>query len=245
MPECVILVSSCDKYSACWAPFLHGLEKYWPQHPPVTFITNQLDAPAGISIKTGQDLGWSANLQLALSRIEANFILYSQEDYWIKAPVNHFQILEYCELMETGAADYIRLYPAPPPDQPFHRDSRLGTILPGSRYRTSLQMALWRKETLLSLLVPKETPWKFEVNGSKRSARYADRFLCVQKRRHGIDYVFTAIVNGYWSEKAYEYARLEGIAIEYESLPTKSAARRIKDQIRSKAYQVRKKILGD
>lgn len=223
---------------------MHGLNKYWSDHPPVFFITNQREVPGAEVIKTGRDEGWASNLFFALHRLDAEIILYSQEDYWLKTPVDHSQIISYVDLIKNDLADYIRLYPAPPPDLPFANHPHLGAIGPNSRYRASLQMAVWRKQTLLELLDPNETPWKFEVNGSKRSHRFSDRFLCVNRRRYGIEYVFTAIVNGYWSEKAYEYAQAEGLEIDYSALPQKNLFTRGKDQLRSRGYQLRKKLLG-
>jgi hypothetical protein len=238
-----ILISSFDKYAACWPPFCHGLNKYWPQHPDrVWFITNHLDAPCGKSLKLGEDQGWAANLLQALSLIETEFILYCQEDYWIKQPVPDPLIQDYLAHLEGDRVDYIRLYPAPGPDRPWDADHRLGVIDINAKYRTSLQMALWRKTTLLELLNPDESPWDFEVKGTKRSRAYDERFFCISKRRFGIDYVFTAIVNGYWSEKALDYATSERLIIAFDDLPAKSQMRRSYDHLRSVAYRVKRKI---
>ncbi len=59
LSDCCILVSSFDKYEACWEPYWHGLEKYWPSHPQVYFITNFLQAPGGITSNSHfrQDIG--------------------------------------------------------------------------------------------------------------------------------------------------------------------------------------------
>jgi len=241
--EYCLLVSSFDKYSACWEPFTHGLQKYWPNHPRTVMITNHLDAPRGIStIKIGEDRGWAGNLRYALQLLSEEYIIYCQEDYWIKRPVEDALIQDYMELLREDKVDYIRLYPAPPPDIPCPGDERLGLIQPESQYRTSLQMAIWRKSVLMELLRDNETPWQFEVNGSERSKKYQDRFLSVTKRRFGVDYVFTAIVNGYWSEKAYEYSRIEGIRICFESLPRKNVLTRMNDSIITFGYRVKKKI---
>jgi len=238
-----ILVSSCDKYAVCWQPFCHGLEKYWPEHPQkLFFITNQLDAPCGVSLKTGADQGWAKNLLWALDRVETDYIFYSQEDYWIKGFVPNAAILDYLGYLNSGLADYIRLYPAPGPDLPWCADERLGVISEGSHYRASLQMALWRKETLKALVLADESPWDFEVKGTQRSQKYGERFLCVSKRKYGIDYVFTAIVNGYWSDLAYKYAESEGLNIPFYDLPDKPAYRRFLDKARLTAHKIKQKI---
>lgn len=239
-----LLVSSCDKYAVCWIPFCHGLNKYWPEHPDrVYFITNQLNPPCGTAIKISEDRGWAGNLLHALDLIETDFILYAQEDYWIQSRVNQRQIDDYMQILESNQADYIRLYPAPGPDLPFPLDPRLGIISPGSEYRASLQMALWRKKTLLSLIETCESPWEFEVKGSYRTKSNTSGYLCVTRKNYGIDYVFTAVVNGYWSPKAYEYASKEGMEIKFETLPRKKFTARLKDRIIGYLYPIKKRLL--
>lgn len=239
-----ILVSSCDKYAACWGAFCHGLQKYWPAHPQnVFFITNQLESPCGVSLKTGEDRGWAPNLLQALTLIPTDYILYAQEDYWIKQAVPDAYIQAYLGYLQTGLVDYIRLYPAPGPDSAWSQDERLGVIGTGSHYRASLQMALWRKQTLLELLDPAESPWDFEVKGTQRSRAFGERFLCVSKRQDGIDYVFTAIKNGYWTELAKEYAKSEELNIPFELLPHKKVTRKIYDNVRDFAYSIKCKVI--
>jgi hypothetical protein len=238
-----IIISSFDRYAVCWAPFCHGLQKYWPDHfQPLYFITNHLEPPCGQAIKVGPDRGWAGNLLYALDQIESPYILYAQEDYWLTAPVNSAALSEYAAWLAADRADYIRLYPAPPPALPFPGDDRLGILDVHAEYRTSLQMALWRKSVLQALLVPGETPWQFEVQGSQRSQVYGERFLSVRKESFGIRYVFTAIVDGEWSPKAYEYARQENLQIPFQDLPEKSISKKYFSQIRNMLYRFTRKI---
>ena len=239
-----LLVSSFDQYPVCWKPFCHGLKKYWPDHPSnLFFITNRLETPCGEAIKVGEDRGWAGNLKYALEQVESEFVLYSQEDYWIQEPVNSQQVESYLDLLRQNIADYIRLYPAPPADQLYVGDERLGLILPHSAYRTSLQMALWRKSVLYDLLLTDESPWKFEKNGSARSAKYGKRFFCVNKRSYGINYVFTAVINGYWSKRAYEYVQKEDIVVNFDALPKKPFRKQLRDILIVNAYKMKKRIL--
>lgn len=244
MDRITLLVSSFDSYSMCWEPFCHGLRKYWPEHPrKLFFITNFKEPDYGEAIKVGKDKGWSGNLLLALDKISTPFVLYAQEDYWINQPVDSKQIQDYIALLEEDKADYIRLCPVPGPDQEFSLDARLGIISPQAEYRTSLQMALWRKEILQELLLPHESAWQFEKNSGLRSKKYGERFLCVTKRKFGINYIFTAIVNGEWSPLAYEYSNQEGIQIDFSALPKKKIIKRYKDRIKSYLFQFKNRIV--
>jgi hypothetical protein len=243
MSQVAFLVSSFDRHEACWEPFCHGLKKYWPEHfQPLYFITNEKDPPCGEAIKVGTDKGWGENLRLALELIPQEFILYSHEDYWIEERVDAEAILQYLQLLESDQADYIRLYPAPPPSQVFPGDERLGILSAEAEYRTSLQMALWRKSTLQALLKTGESPWQFEIAGNIRSREYGERFLCIRKRSFGVHYVFTAIVDGEWSPLAFEYAKREGIEVRFSDLPLKPLARRLKDRTRRLLYELAFKI---
>ncbi len=236
MNNVTLLVSTFDAFSVCWKPFLHGLKKYWPDHPRLCFITNVKDVECGEAIKVGPDKGWSGNLLYALERIDTPYVLYAQEDYWLKKPVVTENILAYVALMEKGIADYIRLYPAPPPDFEFPGDPRLGIIAPDAPYRASNQMALWRKTVQMELLDPTESGWTFEVEASRRSRRFGDRFLSVKSVKHGTDYVFTAVVNGEWIPEAYAYAETEGISVDFEGLPKKPLLKYCQDHVRDFFY---------
>lgn len=234
MDKLAFLVSSVDKFSVCWIPFCHGLEKYWPDHPKALFfITNHKEPPSGQAISVGNDRGWSDNLLFALEKIEAPYILYAQEDYWITSPVYTQNIQEYLTLIDHNHADYIRLYPAPVPDIGFPLDHRLGALSLNAEYRTSLQMALWRKSVLQDLLVSGESPWAFEVNGSRRSRKYGDRFLSVRNSSCGIQYIFTAVIDGEWSKEAYKYAKNEAIKIDFFQLPKRPFLLRNKARVKN------------
>ena len=34
-----------------------------------------------------------------------------------------------------------------------------------------------------------------------------------------MNYVFTAVINGYWSKRAYEYVQKEDIVVNFDALP--------------------------
>lgn len=237
-----LLVSSFDAYSACWAPFCHGVQKYWPEcAESLIFITNQKTSPCGTAVQTGADRGWAANLKFALSQIDAPYLLYAQEDYWINKRVNHQNILDYLALIDDDKADCIRLYPAPGPGLPCKFDDRLGIQADNAEYRASLQMAIWRKSVLEDLLIEGESPWRFEAEGSVRSRRYGARFLCVNKRRYGVEYVFTAIIQGEWTKQAREYAASEGITVDWDTLPKKPWQKRAKYRVKARLYRAAKR----
>jgi hypothetical protein len=212
-----VLVSSFDGFSACWAPFCHGVARYWPDAPPIRLITNFATFESGqvTSLPVGPDRGWSDNLRVALAKVETPFVLYLQEDYWLQSPVNSAQLQHYIDLMEQHGANYLRLIPLPPPDTPCPFEPNIGFIAAEAEYRTSLQAALWRTETLRELLVVGENAWDFELIGTPRSRR-CEGFWCVQPGEgKGLDYVVTAIVQGRWTRLAFQWAEREKFAVDW------------------------------
>ncbi|HMN60223.1 MAG TPA: hypothetical protein PJ988_07660, partial [Anaerolinea sp.] len=84
--------------------------------------------------------------------------------------------------------------------------------------------------------------WDFEMQGSIRSQSLQDRFYCMTKRRHGVEYIFTAVVNGEWIDEAKEYAKTENIVIQFDQLPLKPMIKRYLDRLRGLAYRYSRKI---
>ena len=227
-PAATLLISSFDAYAACWPPVAHGIRKYWPDCPfPVRLVTEErdFDAPGVEVLKVGRDAIWSNRMLIALRSITTPFLVYFQEDYWLNKRVDTTRILEYLGLMEAAGLNYLRLLSKPVPDLPFGLDERLGILADEAPYRTSAQIALWRREVLLDLLVPGESVWDFELKGSVRSRKYGATFVSIQPvggddYANGIGYVCTAVNCGKWSRMARPYAEAEGLSVDFSERPT-------------------------
>lgn len=226
-PRVTILISSFDGFKECWPAVCHGFLKYWPDCPfEVRLMTNELDFehPLVRVLKTTGGKVWADRLIHAMSVIRTPYVMYFQEDYWIRERVDSARILGYVDLMDRENLNYLRLLANPRPDAPYPADSRLGILADDAPYRTSSQIALWRGDVLRELLRPGESVWDFELAGSTRSARYSSSFVSVWDRDgddyfHGISYVCTAINNGLWARPAVEYARRENVAIDFSTRP--------------------------
>lgn len=212
-----VLVSSFDGFSACWAPFCHGIARYWPDAPPIRLLTNFANFENGqvSSLPVGDDKGWSDNIRVALQSVETTFVLYLQEDYWLQSPVDNAQLEHYLQLMGQHGAHYLRLTPSPPPDSPSSFEPNIGLLATEAEYRTSLQAAIWRTETLRQLLAAGESAWDFELIGTPRSRGY-DGFWSVEPGQgKGLDYLNSAVVQGRWTRGAFEWAAREKFPVEW------------------------------
>lgn len=225
--DLTIIVSSCDKYADCWKPFCQLLFKYWPflkdqkRKIEIVLITNKKEfSYPGITVyKTGEDKSWSDNLLEALKTIKSKYVLYLQEDYFLSSPLDERRLGYLFTEMKKHNIPYIEIGP----DSFFNKEKDYplvkGTVIKGKHipYRTSLQPALWEKKVLEHLLKQKETAWTFEVAGSTRSEGLMEPFLAV-KNDHPIHF-FNACGSGYFSKKALEFLKKEGIALKSVSLP--------------------------
>lgn len=228
-PTASLLVSSFDGYGDCWEAVFYSLLKYWPDCPfPIYLIANRREFchPSVRVLRVpGQD--WSSSLLCALDSIDTEYVLYFQEDYWLSETVDTPRIRDYLKLMDAHGLHYIRLLANPTPDGHFIHDHRLGIIADQASYRTSVQVSLWRASVLRFLLRPGESAWDFEVQGTRRSRIYGDRFLSVRCQGkddyfHGVRYLCSAINRGKWSREARRYAEREGIQVDFSNLPVET-----------------------
>ena len=177
----------------------------------------------------GADQGWSGTTKLALERMTAEVILLLLDDHWLTAPPDTAALIDFARIIESGHAEHIGLYPAwgkvgnlhVSSKGPYIPDPRLEVFAPRSAYRTALMPGLWRTKTLQALLVPGESPWQFEINGSRRSEG-SDRFLGVAKYGHlryavsdEPGYVWGPVKRGKWTRSAGYYAKVEGLTIDF------------------------------
>jgi hypothetical protein len=241
-----ILVLSCDKYADVWQPFFLFFEKYWGNCPfPVYLGTNekQFTFKNVKQIFSHKKTTWSDELKTILEQIPEKYIVLILEDYFIYETVKNEDIKKIVEVMQLNNAAFTKLGAFPSkynelwPHKPLIGESTLGVIEKGSKYRLCLQTAIWDKDILLSLLEPKENPWEFEIQASKRSNQIENPFLCVladpsKKIVHGpIQYYCTALSAGKWMRGAVKLCKKEGVDIDLTTRPVESLYEELKRKL--------------
>ena len=164
-----IVISSCDAFKDCWEPFIYSVKKYWPDTPCEMFIVSNhltIEDEKVKFIKVGDDKGWASNLKVALSGIEADYILYLQEDYWLTKTVDTEKLLSQIVYCETNGVDYLRL------NIPFSDNTKIDSHhalcpLEKDKYAICLQAAIWKKVTLEKLLIDGWSGWDYEAKACK------------------------------------------------------------------------------
>jgi hypothetical protein len=242
--NCTIIISSCDAYSDAWAPFFTLFFRYWPDCPfRIILISNGLEYndPRVETYKIIKDLGWSGNLIETAKNITDDYIIFFQEDYFLKNKVNNEEIFTALNLMAETKAAYLRLYPCPGPDLPFNNNADVGTISLDSKYRNSTQTAIWDRLYFISLLKIGETGWDFETGGGIERSRQTNRpYLSFKKPI--IDYFCTAIVKGRYVYDAINFCRKEGVTLDLKKRKSENLFGFIvrKSGIKQKLYPIKK-----
>ncbi len=215
-----IIVPSTHKYSDAWGPFVALFRKFWPDCQfPLTLITDtqneRWDGDEAIVI--GEDKGWCRNFLLGLQKVDADFILLMQEDFFLNRPVDKAFIARALKMMlDDDKIGCFRLYPCPGPDVPLGDD--YGLIKPDAPYRVSCQSAIWRKTTIIEVLARNNSPREFEIDGTRQMAQNGQhwKFLSVMREPNAwpLQYYCSAITRGEWTPDSIEFVKSHGIPID-------------------------------
>lgn len=213
-----IIVNSTDSFSDCWGPFFYLFSKYWKPTPDSVILNTETKSYSDkkikiISTKVGvganRELSWSECLLKCLSQVDTEIVLYLQEDYFLKNYVGTRTIDDLADYMRENAISNIRLLecgnsgPWEPTEHPL-----LWKVNRKSNYLISLQAGLWRVSTLKKYLRKHETPWEFEIYGTKRIRRSREEILCVSRDLYNdetgqlVPYDRTGIIKGQWNKRA-------------------------------------------
>ncbi len=218
-PRFAVLVSSCDAFFDAWRPFAFFFRKHWPDCPwRVFLIVNDLDVRSNwmTPIRVGRDRGWSDNLRVALDGIDADYLLYFQEDYFLTAPVNAARLATDCAFCLEHGVDHLCLKELLLPEVAAwpRADGRadLAVIPAESSWRTRLQVTLWRRTALLDAVRPGESAWVFEARGSART-RGGLSLTYLNAADTPLPYLASAIVRSLWTPAALRLCAENGVEI--------------------------------
>ena len=236
-PGAAVLVSSCDRFFDAWRSFAGFWRRHWPAQTlrwPVYLVVNELAVRSDwlTPLAVGRDRGWSDNLRQVLGRIESDYLLYLQEDYFLTAPPDTDWLAAALAWMRAERIDLLCLRAMPPgygaEDWPLvpGGDGRLRAIPEGSPWRGRLQAAFWRREALLGALRAGESAWDFEANAGER-LRGLRAWTVTGEGGDALPYLSSAIVRGLWTLDARRLCAEQGIAIEPDCRGTSSPNRRL------------------
>ncbi len=191
MKELSIVISSCNKYHYLWDIQLQLFDRFWPECPyDIHVISENSQLPAiSTNLKLNnfntnkQPTGpsdWSPALKSMLESLDSEYVLYLQEDYVFTDYVQEENFTSILQHAITNNINYIRFYTGPPGNGDvvsINESVGIREILPGTPWRNNLMLALWKRDTLLSMLKSHTniTPWHFEHISSNQY----DKFYCI------------------------------------------------------------------
>ncbi len=233
MADYSIYLSTCDGYSDCWDPFFTLFERYWPSFDGKVYMSTEykdydrdhvipMKLCESHSVPKTKRVTWSKLTRWGLEAIPEDIILFMQEDFFLKAPVNHELIAKYCDLMLSNPdIKCIHLTDQNGSGSVDSEYEGLDLMLTHRPYRISCQSALWRKEELLALLRDRESAWDWEIFGSARSAALGHKYYQVKRDFVKLDqfeivpYVFTGIIKGKWIPQVVPLFQQNGIEVDF------------------------------
>lgn len=242
--DVAILIPSCDAYQGAWKPFFHCFFKFWPDCPYEVFLgSNHLSFPdPRVSpILVGPDVDYSSNLMMMLDHIEQDWVIISNEDLFLSAPVNTARVHRLINLVQRKQIVFLLLYVDPYSVVRVDDEmDGIGEIANGAPYRVSMSLALWQKRVLLKLLRPGETAWDIEYKGTRRSYELEHKFYalsaCTQKNPplstvHGLR-------KRKWTVEATKFLQQEGLHDYLRALPQQTSWSCVYERVYAKARYV-------
>jgi len=212
--DLAILVISCDRYADLWPVFYHLLRKRWSDCSyPIFHGSNQVGSQElGVTnLLIGEDRSWAESARRMLERVPVPHVLVLLEDFFLRRQVRTDDIRKCHEALVKLDGHYLRLRPFPRPDRPVVSHPFLGEIEPGASYRTALQAAIWRRETLIRLLKDGESAWQMETRGSERSAAIPTGFYSTWRP---VLHYTAGVTFGKWLPHVLHMCRREGAPLD-------------------------------
>lgn len=206
-----IIIISCDKYKDIWGLINITFKKFWPDCPYVIYFMANSNKPNFESfnvINVGDDVSWSDNLHKALSSVDQDYVFLWIDDLFLTQKVDSERVAKLFNFAMERESNYLCLNGMPRPDKKINKE--IGEVSPGSLYRVSTVLSLWKKETLIRLLKPGESAWQFELDGSVRSDQYSDFFVTRQPEIK----VSNGVIKGKWRRSVFKKFQSLGLVTE-------------------------------
>jgi hypothetical protein len=223
--SCALVILSCDACRDLWAPCLALHRRYWPDCPyPIVLVseTAGMDDARVRSLRVGTGLAWSDVARAALGALEQEHVLLMLDDFFLTRPVSTDAVEAMRARLAAQGGAYLRLGPWPRPTGRVPGCRDIGEHERGTPFRASLQAAFWRRSALLRVLVPGESPWDFEREGSLRSGVLEAPFLST---RAPVIHYIDVLKRGRWSPQGIALCQREGLPVDLSVRPCLSVAR--------------------
>ena len=251
----VILINSTDSFADAWPAFFRLFSIYWPDCPYRLVLNTETAEFEHSSLNIASlahmnKKSWSSSLIEALRSISDDYVLYLQEDYFLRSKTNTRQVQDALDWLIMEDLDCVQLTHI---GSVFMNQTSNRRVPKDSNYFVSTQAAIWRKDSLLKILRPWETGWNFEHFGSLRARNLSMEFGHIDRTLSPVlNYVNTGIVKGKWNKDVVDLFARHEIYLDYSTrgfydrsqyrLTLKSKIKMIKNIVKSTLDNVCLKI---
>jgi hypothetical protein len=215
-----VAVISCWNYRDCWQPFRALFDQFWPDHPPITLITDRAGKVGGYGdVFQYESLSWCAILKAFADQCSEPILLFL-DDFFLSAPVQT-ELVEHGErILQEERAGCVRLYPCPGGDEDYG-DSHFRRVSQFAPYRISTQPAIWDPTYLSKIASRFNSPWEFETAGTLYSRELEQPVFAFDRdvKPWPLEILCTAIVRGEWSHGAKTLCDAHQIPVDWSQRP--------------------------
>lgn len=210
-----IVVFSCDSCKDTFYAFHHCLEKYYPNHPEVIYITETIKNPYYKTICKNYPVDlWSKKIREALKEVDDDKILLMTDDNFIRQLVD----IERIKYVEDNLKGNIAMFNF----EKCYDNEDLECEYEGFKKRkpngmvlTSIMCGLWQKDKLLTILNITCQPWEIErLNIGHNFDYYINSGDFIIDIGYKFQQPF-AITKGKWAREIVPFFEKEGIEIDY------------------------------
>ena len=123
------------------------------------------------TITTGSENSWTVRIKKALDKIEADYILFMLEDFFLLNQVDNSKFnAVMSEMQNQSDVGFVFFTPI---GVKYDIEYKPGTLFSDvskyADYRVNACLGLWKKEYLLQMLYLDGSPWEFEHNATRLS----------------------------------------------------------------------------
>lgn len=223
-----ILVNTCDSYSDVWEAFFTLFKKYYKdnKYPIYLNTENKSYTFKDLDIHTinySKKCAWGERLINALNNIDSKYVIFLLDDFLLMSDVNTNIINECIDLMDKDETIVnFCFYPFTSNKEDIDDGLSVNFLRRPDEceYKLNCQAGIWRRELLISYIRKHESPWEWEILGSKRASRYKEKFYLLKpsiKKVFDYDYQKYGIIRGKWSKDTPSFLDKEGIKVDYLS----------------------------
>lgn len=215
-----LMIMSCDKYDDVQKYFFEIWNRFvpWWKYPKYLVTEKKKYCYENVFTITSNKKSWNERLTDALEKINTDYILYLQEDYFVGNYVSEDTIENILNIIEENNLNYYKLDNYPKINNHKFDNNHISLIPNNKRYGINLLSAIIKVEWLKKQLPQgKADPWKVESNFlnnvQNKFSGYVEGCVVDTNEPFKIRY---GVRHGKWWPSTINYFQKKGINIQVE-----------------------------